>query len=91
MSVHRISTDLRSNARKDGMTIEVPLNPGAVKTVVVLVLGEDGRVHVSGPMNEPSVMTTLLRTAQAMLEEYQSRKLIQVVNGVVGLKGQGNA
>ena len=89
MTDRRISTDLKSNQRKDGMTIELPLRPGAVKTVVAIILGEDGRIHVSGPMNEPHLMKSMLKRAEAMLHEYQSTKLVQVANSVLGLRGQG--
>lgn len=87
MTDRRISADVHANPRQDGMVIELPIRLGGVKTVVCLVLGDDGRLHISGPMNEPRLMYTLLQRAKAMLDEYQSTKLIQVANSVVGMKG----
>lgn len=89
MTDRRISADIKPNVRKDCMMIEVPLRPGAVKTVVTIVLGEDGRVHVAGPMNEPHLMKSLLDRARVMLEQHQATKLVQPVQSLPGLTGQG--
>lgn len=89
MSDRRISADIRSNQRTDCMVIEVPLRPGAVKTVVTIVLADDGRVHVAGPMQDPHLMKALLDRARAMLERHQETKLVQPVRALPGLKGNG--
>lgn len=88
MSDKRISADIQSNKRKDCTIIEVPIRPGAVKTVVTIILGEDGRVHVAGPMNEPHLMKSLLDRARAMLHQHQETKLIQPVQALPGLSGR---
>lgn len=89
MSEQRISADVHSNARKDGMVIELPIRPGGIKTVVVLVLGDDGRLHVSGPLTEPNLMASILKRAEKLLRQYHRTALVQPVMAMPGMKGGG--
>lgn len=83
----RVNADLK--AAKHGTEIHIPVQTGAIKTVVVVILEESGKVHVSGPLNEPTVMAGLLNRARAVLEQYQQTRLVQPANGVIVPRGQG--
>ncbi len=87
MSDKRMSADIKASGNQDGMVIEVPIRPGGVQTVVCLVLGEDGRLHVAGPMNEPNLMHSMLQRADALLHQYHQSQLVQPVAAIPGLKG----
>lgn len=82
--VRRINADVIERKKDGRVTIEVPMKPGAIKTVVTVVLGEDGRVHVAGPVHEPELMRRLLKQAMQVNEEYQRTRLVQPIQGVVG-------
>lgn len=79
----RMNADLQGT--KHGMNIHVPLEVGKVKTVVTIVLEENGKVHVAGPLNEPSLMDGMLKRAKHIVDQYQAQRLVKPVQGVVGL------
>jgi hypothetical protein len=81
----RLNADL--NGTQHGTNIHVPIEVGKMRTVITIILEESGKVHVAGPLNEPSLMDSLLKRARAVVDQYQSTRLVQPVNGVVGLKG----
>lgn len=84
MSDTRISADIQGNKRDDMTVIELPLKVGKIKTVVTIVLEESGKVHVAAPMNEPTLTMSLLNRARKVVEEHQSPRLVQPVNGILG-------
>lgn len=77
----RINADVQ--AARQGTNIHMPIAVGAVQTVVVVLLEANGTVRVAGPLNDPSLMTGLLKRAQAMVDQHQQTKLVQPVNGVL--------
>lgn len=74
---NRFSIDPKPNKRKDGLTIEIPIQPGGVKTILTLVLGEDGRIHMAGPLNDLPVAKRLLEHGMRMVKNYEASRLVQ--------------
>lgn len=79
----RLNADLHGTPH--GMNIHVPLQVEKVRTVISIILEENGKVHVAGPLNEPGLMDRLLKQARHLVDQYQQTRLVQPVNGVVGL------
>ncbi len=79
----RLNADLQG--AEHGTNIHIPIEVGKIKTIVSIILEDSGKVHVAGPLNEPSLMDGMLKRARAVLDQYQQTRLVKPVNGVVGL------